>query len=283
MYSQELAEAISLGVRRMPPFEPLHELRLVEARDEWLVVVSCLRWGFHARVRSQASLFRQEYEPTPVLARRVPPWGLEPQVVLHGLRLTGGSWRRSAQNVCLNFSDCDVPVQLHFALFSDSGGYVLKPEGMRIFPDRASSTSVESGGGSVCSDGASQWASFGDKQMPPKVGSEKLLSRIGGVAMGREQLLDEDDTYWPTARDFLSRVTSQLLSLSALPKVWARSAPRPALALHPLVARKCICRRMPRPRFVAGRRTAAPPEWSTRRVPSIPPGAERPCCAAQRA
>ena len=38
-----------------------------------------------------------------------------------------------AQNVCLNFSDCDVAVQLHFALFRGEAGYVLKPAEMNAF------------------------------------------------------------------------------------------------------------------------------------------------------
>jgi hypothetical protein len=145
----------------------------------------------------------------------------------------GSSRRRSAQNVCLNFSDCDVAVQLHFALFSESSGYVLKPEGMRLFLDHTSTTSVESDGGSVQSDGPSRWGNFGDKRMPPKVGSAKLLSRIAsdGIAAGRELLLDQRDAYWPRARDILSRVTIQFLSLHMLPTVGLEACSRPALVL----------------------------------------------------
>jgi len=40
-------------------------------------------------------------------------------------------WIAGAQNVCLNFSNNDVALQLHHALFNGSGGYVLKPWKMR--------------------------------------------------------------------------------------------------------------------------------------------------------
>eukprot|EP00966_Prymnesium_polylepis_P267689 6183763-Prymnesium_polylepis.1 len=37
----------------------------------------------------------------------------------------------------LNFSDCDVAVQLHFALFRGSGGYLLKPPEMCFTPQES--------------------------------------------------------------------------------------------------------------------------------------------------
>eukprot|EP00966_Prymnesium_polylepis_P215872 4997979-Prymnesium_polylepis.1 len=54
----------------------------------------------------------------------------------HGLRFSGKNmsplpcWLAGAQNVCLNFSDNDIAVQLHFALFRGSEGFILKPAGM---------------------------------------------------------------------------------------------------------------------------------------------------------
>ena len=50
-----------------------------------------------------------------------------------GLRFSGKNmsplpcWLAGAQHVCLNFSDTDTAVELHFALFEGRGGYVLKP------------------------------------------------------------------------------------------------------------------------------------------------------------
>ena len=47
-------------------------------------------------------------------------------------------WLAGAQHVCINMSPrngtVDLPVQLHFALFKGSGGYVLKPAEMRAAP-----------------------------------------------------------------------------------------------------------------------------------------------------
>jgi len=54
-----------------------------------------------------------------------------------GLRFSGNNmsplpcWLAGAQSVALNMSNNDLPVQLHFALFKGSGGYVLKPLEMR--------------------------------------------------------------------------------------------------------------------------------------------------------
>jgi hypothetical protein len=36
-------------------------------------------------------------------------------------------WLVGAQSVALNMSNNDLAVQLHFSLFNDSGGYLLKP------------------------------------------------------------------------------------------------------------------------------------------------------------
>jgi len=53
-----------------------------------------------------------------------------------GLRLSGKNmsplpgWLGGAQHIALNFSNPDLAVQLHFALFSNSQGYVLKPDTM---------------------------------------------------------------------------------------------------------------------------------------------------------
>eukprot|EP00966_Prymnesium_polylepis_P121521 2808497-Prymnesium_polylepis.1 len=54
-----------------------------------------------------------------------------------GLRFSGRNmsplpgWLSGAQNVALNMSNTDVPVQLHFALFTGSDGFRLKPPEMR--------------------------------------------------------------------------------------------------------------------------------------------------------
>jgi len=53
-----------------------------------------------------------------------------------GLRFSGNNmsplpgWLCGAHGVCLNFSNNDLAVQLHFALFNDSSGFVLKPPEM---------------------------------------------------------------------------------------------------------------------------------------------------------
>jgi hypothetical protein len=57
-----------------------------------------------------------------------------------GLRFSGNNmsplpgWLAGAQSVCINMSNIDLPLQLHFALFGLSGGFVLKPHEMRLVP-----------------------------------------------------------------------------------------------------------------------------------------------------
>jgi len=52
-------------------------------------------------------------------------------------------WLSGSQNVCLNMSSVDLAVQLHFALFNGSGGFVLKPLGMRSTQPHAGSDADE--------------------------------------------------------------------------------------------------------------------------------------------
>lgn len=57
-----------------------------------------------------------------------------------GLRFSGANmnplpcWLGGAQSVALNFSNIDLPLKLHFALFHGSGGFVLKPPEMVAQP-----------------------------------------------------------------------------------------------------------------------------------------------------
>jgi len=77
------------------------------------------------------------------LQRRTSNWLLRPYPL--GLRFSGKNmsplpcWLTGAQSVCLNFSDSDLPIQLHFALFNGSAGFVLKPQAM-LTTSRESST-----------------------------------------------------------------------------------------------------------------------------------------------
>ena len=51
-----------------------------------------------------------------------------------GLAITFILARGRAQSVCLNMSNSDVALHLHFALFDGSEGYVLKPVQMHDAP-----------------------------------------------------------------------------------------------------------------------------------------------------
>ena len=88
-------------------------------------------------------------------------------------------WLSGSQNVCLNMSSVDLAVQLHFALFNGSGGFVLKPLGMR--------------------------------STQPHTGSDADERQSIRVA--------NPDVYWPPPRNRLHRTTVDLFSLHNCPKV----------------------------------------------------------------
>ncbi|KAL1499340.1 hypothetical protein AB1Y20_011547 [Prymnesium parvum] len=87
--------------------------------------------------RSSAAIVRLALNPPPRVGffqTRTIDWLLRPFPL--GLRFSGNNmsplpcWMAGAQHVALNMSNNDLPVQLHFALFNGTGGYVLKPEEM---------------------------------------------------------------------------------------------------------------------------------------------------------
>mmetsp|Transcript_15402 Transcript_15402/g.46245 ORF Transcript_15402/g.46245 Transcript_15402/m.46245 type:complete len:545 (-) Transcript_15402:93-1727(-) len=90
---------------------------------------------------SSRAIARLAADPPPqvgVIQRRVARWLLRPYPA--GLRFSGKNmnplpfWLAGAQSVALNMSNVDLPLQLHFALFKNVVGYVLKPLGMRVVP-----------------------------------------------------------------------------------------------------------------------------------------------------
>eukprot|EP00966_Prymnesium_polylepis_P003774 86026-Prymnesium_polylepis.1 len=91
----------------------------------------------------------------------------------------------------LNFSDVDLPVQLHFALFSGSGGFVVKPPEM-------------------------VHVNIEDTENPTSP-----LRRVASGKQSQAARLDDEDAYWPPPRDRLACVTIRVVSLHNLPKVQA--------------------------------------------------------------
>jgi len=99
---------------------------------------------------STLAIVRLAADPPPevgLMQRKTRNWLLRPFPL--GVRFSGKNmsplppWLGGAQHVCLNFSDVDLAVQLHFALFKGSEGYVLKPDLMRaaVAEDSAVKTS----------------------------------------------------------------------------------------------------------------------------------------------
>jgi len=92
---------------------------------------------------SSRAIARLATNPLPevgLMQRRTTTWLVRPFPL--GLRFSGKNmsplpgWLAGTQSVCLNFSPIegksDLQVQLHFALFDGSGGYVLKPDEMKF-------------------------------------------------------------------------------------------------------------------------------------------------------
>eukprot|EP00966_Prymnesium_polylepis_P053485 1236752-Prymnesium_polylepis.1 len=129
-----------------------------------------------------------------------------------GLRFSGKNmsplpcWLAGAQNVCLNMCNVDVPVQLHFALFNSSEGFVLKPLEMRSEPAENSSPVAPQAEGKG-------WNPV-QRTVSSEMGTRPSeLTRVSSV------LVDNDDMYWPPPRDRLYHTAIELISLHNSPKV----------------------------------------------------------------
>jgi len=96
---------------------------------------------------STTAIVRLAADPPPdvgVMQRRTESRLLRPFPL--GLRFSGKNmspipaWLAGAQCVCLNMSNTDLAIQLHFALFNGSRGFVLKPAQMRAAPPATDGT-----------------------------------------------------------------------------------------------------------------------------------------------
>ena len=118
------------------------------------------------------------------IQRQTCSWLLRPFPL--GLRFSGKNlsplpcWLAGAQSVALNMSNNDISVQLHFALFEGTAGYLLKPREM----------------------------------MSRQQDSRKRSDSIGEA--GED---DENDDYWPPQRELSHRTSINVISLHNLPKV----------------------------------------------------------------
>lgn len=129
-----------------------------------------------------------------------------------------------AQHVCLNFSDVDLAVLLHFALFSGSGGYVLKPSEMKPATREYQSSFAE--GSPIGNQSPERQRSSAawefvrkktlssDRLSGPSARSQSSEdgTEMGAVELGRMG-------YWPPPQDWLQRITMDILSIHNLPKV----------------------------------------------------------------
>ena len=102
----------------------------------------------------------------------------------------------------LNFSDSDLAVQLHFAIFNGSEGFVLKPTAMSASPDQNEMTR-----GNI-SDSHGDYSPTAAE--PGLAGQQRV-----------NQWQQNGDIYWPLACQRLHRTTLRVLSLHHLPKVRA--------------------------------------------------------------
>jgi len=99
--------------------------------------------GISAAQLASITINRLAFDPPPGIFRiqqRTTHWLVRP--FPHGLRFSGANmspllfWLSGAHLVALNFSEPDLAVQLHFALFDASGGFLLKPSEMLSGPQQ---------------------------------------------------------------------------------------------------------------------------------------------------
>jgi len=118
-----------------------------------------------------------------------------------GLRFSGNNmsplpcWLVGAQSVALNMSNNDLAVQLHFALFKGSGGYVLKPAEMRQQPSGQPTSPF------ACNPEPNNLMAAWTNDSP------QSFHERGNC-----------DDYWPPPREKLSCTSISILSLHNLPK-----------------------------------------------------------------
>jgi len=160
-----------------------------------------------------------------VMQRRTAGWMLRPYPL--GLRFSGKNmsplipWLAGAQSACLNFSDVDLAVTLHFALFNGSDGFVVKPPEMRgVWRDSESRRSSSSCGASCAeNETSSRGTSRKDGSAASKTSSPNSCV-ASSSRRSSEQLVQEpsDDRFWPPPREMLFRASVQILALCNLPK-----------------------------------------------------------------
>ena len=112
------------------------------------------------------------------------------------------SWLAGAQTVAMNMSNGDLAVQLHFALFNGSEGYVLKPPEMRTSRQEQATEGSQVRGS--CETSASRSESALSCAMSDRAGEE------GGAA---------DEGSWPPPRERLHLTTMEIFSAHNIPKV----------------------------------------------------------------
>ena len=120
----------------------------------------------------------------------------------------------------LNFSDVDLAVTLHFALFHGSGGYVLKPSEMAV--RERSRESSRPGGDRPCSVSGDRCTRASACTTEMGTIPEQQIKEDGHEEHGG----DHYDEFWPMPHVMLHCTSIEIISLHGLPKV--------CLALKPL-------------------------------------------------
>ena len=148
-----------------------------------------------------------------------------------GLRFSGKNmsprpaWLGGAQHAALNFSDVDLAVSLHFALFKGSKGYVLKPPEMVAGMDHEG-IGAGLGGASATGTGADRLSAVHRSSSSSLRESSGLSQRNDDLREGMSIAAEDVVLFWPPPREWLHCVTLRAVSLHNLPK---RGERRPRL------------------------------------------------------
>jgi len=185
------------------------------------------------------------------MQRRTAGWLLRPYPI--GLRFSGSNmspipcWLSGAQHAALNMSpingQVDLAVNLHFALFNGSNGFLLKPAEMlaTLPPAEILQTSPCADVSASCSSPQRSASSvllrvgsdvLNERSTAPLSAEPPTYHRVRKAASAESIMIDDvhqDDAnvYWPPAREWLHRTSIQMISLHNLPH---RGEQRPCCA-----------------------------------------------------
>jgi len=247
----------------------LKELKLPEAERRQIegLMVRGSSWvdgeaGLTEEQMSSRALVRLAADPPPevgIIQRRTLSWLLRPYPL--GLRFSGKNmsplvgWMAGAQYIALNMSNTDLAVQLHFALFRGSNGFVLKPLAMR--ENLAAPNEAQVRDSFVLGSGQRQAGQLTDYFWPSPC---DILHRtnIRVVSLHNLPKRGEERPRYDGSRSAAHKYHPELSGMSVPPNDRAPSSPSITLSLHQIGGSCAISTELPLPQRVDTKSSVSP-------------------------